>query len=306
MKLIVRTGIPALLLAACATAPPAPIVVDSAQAARHDLLQRLSEAFARPDGEDATTVMNTLEHLMPGWQTEQRRGQAGPLENILTIKVVTHFDDVLAALQAGPRERRLVAAWALGFSRVPENDQGLASPHERARIALVAVLSESDDELLRNALLGLWKIGDPDTPLRPLLDLLVQHHDPDVRANAALALTTILRPATALMAADALQVALGDDEARVRVHAALLARHFPSPATTQRLEQLLPHETMPLVRAAFATALGAAQARDAAPLIVDMLSSPREIESTAARQALTAIFGEDKGPKAEDWKPLID
>jgi hypothetical protein len=306
MKLVALAGIPLLLLSACASAPARPITVDATEAAQRDLLDRLSEKLAHPDGEDAATVMNTLEHLMPSWQTEQRRGQAAPLENILTIKVVTHFDDVLGALQAGPRERQLVAAWALGFARVPQNDRGIPSPNDRARVALVAVLTETDDELLRNALLGLWKLGDPATPIQPLVDLLVQHHDPDVRANAALALGSVLRPDDAAVANDALLVALGDEEPRVRVHAALLARRFPSPAASQRMEQLLPREQTPLVRAAFATALGAARSRDAAPLLVGMLSSPREVESSAAHNALTEIFGTDKGPKADDWKSLLE
>ncbi|MBM3985682.1 MAG: hypothetical protein FJ296_08370 [Planctomycetes bacterium] len=307
-------GLPALLLAACVTVPAEPPAGGDtapteartpAEIARDDFLQRLAEAMRRPDPDDADTLLNSLEHLLPAWLAEQRRGQAAPLENILTIKVVTRFDDVLAAFRTGQRERRLVAAWALGFSRVPDNDLGLVSRHVEARDALVAALSEPDDDLLRNVLLGLWKLGDPATPLRPLLDLLVQHHDPEVRANAALAVGGVLRPATFAGAADALLVALGDREPRVRVHAAMLARRFPSAAGTKRLLQLLPAEDTPLARAAMASALGAARASEAGPLLVDMLSSAIEVEAVAARQALAEIYGTDAGPRAADWQAVI-
>jgi len=295
-----------LLLCACASTPEAkPIPVNAGEAARADFLDRLAEEEAKPRVEDPDTVLNNLEHLMSSWQNEQRRGQERPLENILTIKVVSRFDDVLAAFLSGPRERRLVAAWALGFARVPDNDRGLVSHHAEARDALVASLKEPDDELLRNVLLGLWKLGDPDTPLPPLTDLLLQHHDPDVRANAALALTSVLRPESAAAAMDAVLVALGDGEPRVRLHAVGVVRRFPTRAGTERLEQLLPGDDTPLVRAAMANALGAARARSAAPILTSMLGSGREIEALAARQALVAIFGKDMGPRASDWAELL-
>ena len=306
MRAALRAALPALLLCACSTTEPArPIPVHPAAATREDFLQRLAEAKATPDPEDADTVLNTLEHLMPAWQTEQRRGTEAPLENIISIKVITRFDDVLAAFQTGPRERRLVAAWALGFSRVPDNDLGLVSPHVAARDALVAALHEPDDELLRNVLLGLWKLGDEGTSLQPILDVLVQHHDPDVRANAALALNSILRAETASSAMDAALVALGDDDARVRLHATGVLRRFPTPAATERLQHILPDERMPLVRAAIASALGAARARTAAPQLASMLSSSHEIEAIAAHEALVAIYGQDLGTKAADWEPLL-
>jgi HEAT repeat protein len=293
-----------LLLVACSSPPPKPIEVDFEDAMRKDFLARLQEAMRTPDGEDQDMVMNSLEHWLPEWQTEQRKGQAAPLEKLVTIKVVTHVDAVIAALQSGAHDRRIVAAWALGYARVPENDLGLASPHERARDALVAVLPEPDDELLRNATLGLWKLADPGTPVRPLSTLLVSHHDPDVRANAALALVTVVSPETISSVRDATLVALADAEPRVRVHAALFAKRFPSPEGTQRIRQLLPHEGTPLVRAAMASALGAGLSHDAVPELLDMLSSQIQIEADAAHEALTSIYGKDWGPRRGDWPVL--
>jgi hypothetical protein len=291
-----------LVFAACANTPePKPIEVDVQGAMRKDFLLRLQEAMRVPDGEDEVQVMNSLEHWLPEWQEQQRKGQADPIEKLVRIKVVTHVDHVITALQTGSRERRIVAAWALGYARVPENDLGLVSPHDRARDALVAVLSEPDDALLRNATLGLWKLGDTSTPVRPLATLLVSHHDPDVRANAALALVTVSSDASVAGARDAMLVALGDAEPRVRVHAALFARHFPGVEGTQRILQILPHEQTPLVRAAMAYALGASRSEEAVPELLDMLSSQIQVEADAARDALTSIYGKDWGARRGDW-----
>ncbi len=308
-----------LLLAACAAAPTtgpggarggAAGADTSGDAEREaaeaaDFIQRLAEAVRAPEPVDRATLLNTLEHMLPAWQNEQRRGRERPIEHILTVRVVSRFEDVLDSLRTGTRDRRLVAAWALGFSRVPDNDLGIESPHGQALEALVAALDTSDDALRRNVLLGIWKLGDPATPLPALLDILVQHHDPDVRANAALALTTVLTEASAPAARDAVLLALSDAEPRVRLHAAAVLRRYPAPAATDRLLQLLPGEETPLVRAAMAAALGASGSRQAATLLLPMLGSAREIESASARQALALIFGVDRGADPAAWSDLV-
>jgi hypothetical protein len=301
--------LPLLILAGCSmTGAPSSDLGDPTEQAvyvEEDLLARLAERLASPDREATPELMNSLERMLPAWESEKHQLREKPVENIVTIKVVTHFEKVLEQFRSGQRNRRLVAAWALGFSRVPENTLGLRSPHPAAVSALVSGLGERDDELLGNVLLGLWKLRDPATPVESLVDLMLQHHDAQVRANAALALTTVLTDQTAPRARDAVLVALSDSEAKVRLHAASLARSFPHPSTTARIEALLPSEAMPLVRASMAAALGAAGARSAAPLLVDMLASPREIESVTARLALEQIFGLDRGPDPADWADLV-
>jgi len=301
------------LLACSCTAPdkpqpPVPAMprmgAEQLTASQQDFLARIAERMRSPKN-DTPTVMNGLERLLPQWHARQRMNDERPLENVLTIEVVSHFDQVLATFQTGGRERRLIAAWALGFARVPANDIGIESPHPRAVEALAAALDHSDDELLRNELLALWKLAEPSTPTQPLLDMMVRHHDPDVRANATLALGTVLTPAGAGRISDSLLVALEDSEPRVRLHAAGIAQRFPSRTTSQRLEQLLPREEWATVRAAMATALGAARSRSAGPALVAMLSSPRAIEVGAARLALAQIFGEDRGSDPAAWADLI-
>jgi hypothetical protein len=300
----------ALLACGCAAAhatpaPPLPGPDDEQlTASEEDFMARLAERMRQPK-HDTPTVMNGLERLLPQWHARQRVKEEAPIENLLTIEVVSQFDQVLDTFQSGGRERRLVAAWALGFSRVPENTLGIDSPHPRAIAALVGALGRDDDQLLRNALLALWKLGDPSTPTAPLLDMMTRHHDPEVRANAALALGTVLSPASAARVTDELLVALSDTEPRVRLHAAGIARRFPNAVCTTRLMQLLPTEQWPYVRAAMAAALGAARSSGAAAELVAMLGSPRAVEVGAARLALTQIFGVDRGPDPSAWSDLL-
>jgi hypothetical protein len=309
------------LLAACAALPALacvaadrelPTAIDpvAAVAARQaaeeaDFLQQLQAAMAQPQPEEPTALMNSLEHLLPAWESEQRRGREAPIERILTLKVVGNLDTVIGAFERGSRERQLVAAWALGFARVPDNAQGIPSPHARALAVLERGLQSHDDALLRNVLLGLWKLGDPATPLRPLLDLMVHHHDPDVRSNATLAVGAIVDDRSFPVALDSLLVALADKEPKVRLHAAAIARNHPTPTFTARLLDALPQEDVPLVRASMAAALGMARSREAAPLLLSMLSSAREIESRTAHAALIEIYGVDRGTLPEDWLDLV-
>jgi len=269
-----------------------------------DFLQQLSQAMAHSQTEDPAALMTSLERLLPAWESEQRKGREAPIERILTLKVVVNIDTVIGAFDHGARERQLVAAWALGFARVPQNELNAKSPHARAREKLVLGLRSRDDALLRNVLLGLWKLQDPDTPLPPLLDLMVQHHDPDVRSNATLAVGAVLDERTLSVALDSILVALADKEPKVRLHASAIAREHPSPRLTQRLLEALPGEEVPLVRASMAAALGAAHSRAATPLLLSMLDSSREIESATARAALVEIYGEDRGARAADWAGL--
>jgi hypothetical protein len=54
-----------------------------------------------------------------------------------------------------------------------------------------------------------------------------------------------------------------------------------------------------------ATALGAARDRQAAAVLVAMLGDPSSIEARSARQALTRIFGVDRGDEPSAWSDLL-
>jgi HEAT repeat protein len=298
----------ALLLAAvgCATSrPPAQPLVDPKLAEEIDILNRLSEYLASTPPEDPAVLINSIERLMISWQREQRQGREKPLEHLVNRKVIANFDEVVVAFREGAHERQLVAAWALGFTRVPDNPLGIASRHEEALEVLVPAVQDAPDDILNNIMLALWKIGDPDTPIQPIIEIAVNHPVAELRANSLLALTSILTDQTANFARDAVLVTLTDSDPKVRLHSALLSDKYPHRLTTELMLNLLPGEETPLVRAGMAQALGASGNRAAGPLLRRMLGSPRGVERTYAHAALVEIYGVDLGRKPENWEELI-
>lgn len=305
----------ALLATACASSSDAPpkLAASTAEAAESDLLVRLAdkvalyrdEAARRTEDERVSQqalLMNNLEHLLPSWHAESLAGNAEPLERVLLTEVVTHFDLVEDAFLRGTHERRLVAAWALGFSRVPPNDRGVRSRHDDAIELLNDAVERADDDVLRNMLLAYWKLGDARAPIDSMRDMIVQHHDAEIRAAAALALGTSLATNTAERAVDSVLVALDDTSGKVRLHAAKIAWHFPHPAYTSRMSSLVVAEPMPLVQAAMARALGASGDPGVEKLLVNLLDSRMRVVSTQAHAALIELTGRDEGPTSADWR----
>lgn len=268
---------------------------------------RLVEALRQTQAkaEDPDQLMNGLERLLPAWQSEQRKGRADVLEVVLTSRVIPHYAIVREMFLNGPHERRLVAAWALGFTRVPLNDLGIASQHEQAQALLIREIPRLPDDVLANALLALWILAEPSTPIDPLTDLIVNHHDGLVRANATLALGRVLTPELSLQAVEAVIVALDDVDATVRVHAASIARNFPDRAYLARLESLIEEEDTPLAQARMASALGALKSRSSSRVLIPLLRGDNELVAVYARAALAAIFGVDRGPDPKPWNDLI-
>lgn len=278
-----------------------------------DLMARLQESLVKEkrDSRYRTAseeqgknllLLNEIEHLLPSWFGEQQSGQERSVERVLIIKVVTQFDVILDAFQNGPRERRIVAAWALGFSRVPENRLSIPSPHGRALSALSDGLNTTDDILMNNILLGLWKLGDHRAPVQLLQEIMVRHHDVAVRANAALALQACLDQYQARQAVSDIMTALQDREAKVRLHAAGIAKRFPHPSLTAQIENLLPQEPLPLVRASMATALGSSGSRTSGSVLINLMSNGTAVEKKAAQIALIQIFKTDEGPNPQAWR----
>lgn len=301
-------ALPALLLCASLSggcfSPPRAVDTDAQEMVADDLALRILEEMAQPPA-DPVAVMNALERLMPSWQGAQRRLKSAPIEREITRKVVVNFDVVAAALHDGPHERAVVAAWALGFARVPDNDLGVDSRHLDALELLVPLLVDQPDDLTGNAILGIWLLADSSTPLRPLSSLVMEHHDPVVRANACLALGSVITKVTAQQATEAFLVALADTDSHVRLHAADAAYFYPSPALTTQIQSVMGGEQTPFVLAAMVRALGASGARSSTALLVFLLASPREVVAVSARQALIDLWGQDKGPAREDWAELI-
>lgn len=102
---------------------------------------------------------------------------------VLAPMVGRNMDELLKTAASGAEPHfQILAVRGLGF----------AEDKTRAGSALLDLLSEDEPDLLSSALASLYILGSPDTPLGPLVALL-NHKDPDVRNNDALALFATLR-----------------------------------------------------------------------------------------------------------------
>jgi len=166
-------------------------------------------------------------------------------------------------------------------------------------------LHDLPDDLLQNTLLAIWRIGEPSTPLSPMTDLVINHHDPVVRANACLVLSTILSEETSVQATEALLVALTDSDATVRLHAARAVELHPRPVLITHIQTILADEDSALVLSAMIRALGTANARASTPVLVFLLESSREIVAGSAHLALVQMYGKDLGTRRSDWAEVM-
>ena len=155
--------------------------------------------------EDTATLFITLDQNLRSWRELSASGvredqlKLESLEQAMTRLVYLNFDAILAALDGDDPEYRVTAAAALGFSWIPAPDEPGGDPefpvvHPRAVGPLVDSLDEGDDALTQNALLSLARIGSPETPHAIVLEILVAHHNPQVRSNAGFALIRLLTP----------------------------------------------------------------------------------------------------------------
>ncbi|MFH0945586.1 MAG: HEAT repeat domain-containing protein [Planctomycetota bacterium] len=185
------------------------------------------------------------------------------LEEVLQRTVYLNFETVLRVLETGEPNQKAIAAAAIGFARLREP----ADPEERrlflarwpqlyprAVSTLVRLLDAEEPYLVQNCLLGLWKLGDPTTPTDPIIALLTRPEE-DIRANAVLALSTILTPETGEPAISALINALYDQKPKVRAHAVTAVAAIRNQSAAGRLAQLLDDRYL-LVQANAAQALG--------------------------------------------------
>ncbi len=149
------------------------------------------------------------------------------LEEVLQRDVYKNFEAVLDVFDSGKPEQRLVAAAALGFSKLSEPDDPTLRDrfrerwppvYPRAVTALTRGLDSDDPAMVQNCLIGLWKIGDKSTPIEPIARFLSSDRV-ELRTHAALALSTVLGPETGERAIGALLNALYDADPKVRNHA---------------------------------------------------------------------------------------
>lgn len=166
------------------------------------------------------------------------------LESELAEKTNERFDELLVELSSGPPPNRTVAAMALGFSK---NAEALG--------ALVSALSDRNDDVVANALIGLGLLASPQTPLAQVCFLLGSHSDGYTRTNAAYCLQRITEAGGRDdCVAEECRFALADTEPGVRAQCAAILGRLADRSDADGLVELLEDEE-PLVVAAAATAL---------------------------------------------------
>lgn len=289
------------------------------EAEREEYLQRqkIPSNLGRID--HRPTLFLTLDQNLRSWRTlaatatTENQQERESFEAALTRLVYNNFDAILTELDSGDPEFRITAAAALGFSKIPAPDEPGGNPdfppiHGRALDPLRKALDEGDDRLTRNALLALALISTPDSGVDPqiFLEMIVGHHDEDIRANAAMALSKILTPANTTAALPVLYAALDDSSAKVRLHAVNGLIALNEKSSLGRLLLSYDTDSSPHVQANAARALGLLGDRKAIPALIRGLTSKYSIIRVSTYLSLRRIVGEDLGHKPEPWQKWVD
>jgi hypothetical protein len=304
------------LLAGCSSTPTDPEEPAPGESAEAE----------NPDGapEAPENLLKKPERLKLYWQLEQYgerymraqdKSEIGTRravhEELLRPLVDENLEELLRTLaREDESEFRRIAALGLGFG----TDAGRIVP------ALAPVLGEEDVTLVNNAVLGLWVLDDPRTPVRPLVELL-NHPDPDIRNNAPMALARTLRarkreglgPDREIKRASGrlvLLVSTPTEDDHVRAHAAAALGAIGDPAATDILVNLLDDDSS-AVRTRSAEGLGMLGREEAITPLIDALNASRApTERRMIIASLTHIAKirgypcdpEALGAKAENWR----
>ena len=143
------------------------------------------------------------------------------------LMTVTHQrrDEIQRELESGPLNNRIVAAAALGFTHDVE-----------AQSPLIAALDDPHEEVVANALFGLWVLGRTDTPVDRVCPFLSSSHGDGVRTHASLLLSALTRDGSSEPCVlSAARIGLVDERPEVRVHSALILANLKDTQSVQAL-----------------------------------------------------------------------
>jgi hypothetical protein len=301
-------------LASCATEEPKLEPMTAEDQRNLSALEHYDPKLARI--EDPGTLFMSLDQNLRKWREFSARTEMSDvqqrvtLEEVLTRQVYYNFDTILAQLQHGTDpEHVIIAAAALGFSRIPAPDEPGGNPaypavHPRAVQPLMDTLDSGNDELIVNALLSLGRIAAPETSRQALMELMVKHHNAAVRANAALALSQIIDENDRPLVLGPIFSALSDSDATVRLHAVKALGKLNEKSAVGPLVDRLRRDDTPLVRACAAMELGKLGDPSAITYLIDGLQSDAAIVAFQCHRSLVHLTGRNdiKGYKAwHDW-----
>jgi len=164
-----------------------------------------------PEGnytEAELSLMDELDTLLKQWQNafntgliEQQQKTAAELKQ----KVNADFDFITRMIQTNDLEVKLIASGVLGFSG-----------DKKAIPFLIGALTDQNELIRTNALFGIGFIGDKETPVNPILQLLLNDKSAEARRAAAFAISGIIEIGKTRGTTTSLIKALDDPEASVR------------------------------------------------------------------------------------------
>ncbi|MBK7645238.1 MAG: HEAT repeat domain-containing protein [Planctomycetes bacterium] len=228
--------------------------------------------------------------------TPEDRTKARELEKVITTQAHARRAELIDQVQTGPLDNRVVAAAALGFTHEPE-----------ALSPLVACLEDRNPELVGNALLGLMILGDSNTPLERICDLMRGDPDPWVRTNAAQCLSNLVAAGSgASCVLASARLGLTDPEPGVRAHSALLLGTLLDGESAQGLLDVA-HDPVPLASAAALRALvwlGGHEPRSKGTVargLASMLEGARNTQRVQLLRALNQLSGVSYGEETKAW-----
>lgn len=309
----VRQSIPPAVLSfllviasACASSttelsPAAEAAQEAKSTAPEQPIASIVEASRTP--EPIGKLLVTLDHEITAWnnlflsaQTETDRAKARNLEKSIMTTTFNRRGEILEQLESGPLTNRIVAAAALGFTR----DPAVQGP-------LLAALDDPESQVVSGALLGLWLLGREDTPLDRISAQLTGGETEEVRTNAALCLSTLVKAgARSPSAIPALRIGLLDRAPTVRAHCALALAELGDTESFQAIADMMT-DTTTLTAAAAARAVSFLATQDgklrgkAARAMVGAWIRADEPAKTSIFRSMVELSGTNYGTDEQEW-----
>ncbi len=229
-------------------------------------------------------------------KSDEEKARGRLMETHITTVAHQRRSEIIQELESGPLNNRIVAAAALGFTHDVE-----------AQSPLLAALDDKEDEVVSNALYGLWLLGRSDTPADRVCPLLADSHDNGVRTQASLLLMSL----TASGAKDgciapAARLHLNDASPAVRVHCTLILANVADTDSEQAIIDLL-LDTEPLVVSAAARSLTLLSSNDAhakgpaARALVKAWVLAKEPAKSSLNRALIEMAQKNYGHDEKEW-----
>jgi len=271
-----------------------------------EFLKRMNDPNYGSVVKEPAELMPHLDRMLREWRNSSLNSKSSKrdvkiysnLSGILTRLVYLNFDKIMNQLEFGIQPNRVVAAAALGFSRIPENDK-FPQVYFKAIPPLLRALESEDDSIIQNSLLALGQLKAPLDHINSIMLLMAQHHNPDVRANAALCLSHVIALEQSDLVIPYVLPALRDDEPKVRLHAISILKQLEGTTIVAPLVDMM-DDRYPLIRANAARVLGnTGDITVSKTLIENLIGS--DVVKIECLKALKRLTGEDYGYDDEKW-----